>query len=54
MKENKKKKGFTILELIIIGIVLISFIVFLIIEMAAPESSVGDWVKNNVWDTEKH
>ena len=53
MKENKKKKGFTILELIIIGIVLISFIVFLIIEMAAPESSVGDWVKNNVWDTEK-
>ncbi len=51
--KSKKKKGFTIAEFIIIGVVLISFLVFLIIEMAAPASSVGEWVKENVWDTEK-
>ena len=50
---SKKKKGFTIVELIIIGIVIVSFLTFIIIEMAAPASTVGDWVKNNVWDTEK-
>ena len=51
--EKKKRKGFTIVELIIIGVVLISFLTFIIIEIAAPASSVGEWVKNNVWDTEK-
>ena len=51
--KSKKKKGFTIAEFIVIGVVLISFLVFLIIEMAAPASSVGEWVKENVWDTEK-
>ncbi len=51
--KDKKKKGFTIVELIVIGIVLITALVFIIIEMASPESTVGDWVKNNVWDTEK-
>ena len=52
-KKDKKKKGFSIVELIIIGIVLVTALVFIIIEMASPESTVGDWVKNNVWDTEK-
>ncbi len=51
--KNKKKKGFTIVELIVIGVVLATFLTFIIIEMTAPASSVGDWVKNNVWDTEK-
>ncbi len=51
--KSKKKKGFTIAEFVIIGVILITFLVFLIIEMAAPASSVGEWVKENVWDTEK-
>ena len=51
--ERKVKKGFTIAELIIIGIVLIAFITFIVIEIAEPASSVGSWVKKNVWDTEK-
>ena len=46
---SKKKKGFTIVELVVIGVVLITFLVFLIIEMAAPASSVGEWVKENVY-----
>ena len=55
MKDNKKKnkKKFTIIELVIIGIVITACIVFIAIEMAAPGSSVGSWVKENVWDTEK-
>ena len=51
--ERKVKKGFTIAELIIIGIVLIAFITFIVIEMAEPSSTVGSWVKKNVWDTDK-
>ena len=49
---SKKKKGFTIVELTIIGIVLITFLVFMVIEMASPASTVGEWVKENIWDTE--
>ena len=53
MKEKSKlKKGFTIAELIVIGVVLITFVTFIIIEMAAPESSFGGWVKANVWNTD--
>jgi small conductance mechanosensitive channel len=52
-KRKKNKKKFTIIELIIIGIVLTACIVFLAIEMASPSSDVGSWVKENVWDTEK-
>ncbi len=53
MKEKSKlKKGFTIAELIVIGVVLITFATFIIIEMAAPESSFGGWVKANVWNTD--
>ena len=51
--ERKVKKGFTIAELIIIGIVLIAFITFIVIEIAEPASTVGSWVKKNVWDTDK-
>ncbi|MBQ7641599.1 MAG: mechanosensitive ion channel family protein [Acholeplasmatales bacterium] len=55
MKDNKKKnkKKFTIIELVIIGIVITACIVFIAIEMAAPGSSVGSWVKENILDTEK-
>ena len=55
MKDNKKKnkKKFTIIELVIIGIVITTCIVFIAIEMAAPGSSVGSWVKENILDTEK-
>ena len=51
-KETKKKK-WTIIELIVIGVVLAAFITFIIIEIAAPGSEVGSWIKNNVWDTDK-
>ena len=53
MKEKSKfKKGFTIAELIVIGIVLITFVTFIIIEMAAPETPFGGWVKANIWNTD--
>ena len=50
---KKHKKGFTIAEIVVISLVLIVAMVFIIIEMAAPASTVGEWVKLNVWDTEK-
>ena len=52
--KNKKnfKKGFTIAELIVIGIVLVTFVTFIIIEMAAPETPFGGWVKANIWNTD--
>lgn len=53
MKEKKSKKAFTIVELSIIFVVIAAFITFIIIEMAAPATSVGEWVKENIWDTEK-
>ena len=53
MKEKKNKKVFTIVELSIIFVVIVAFLTFIIIEMAAPASTVGEWVKNNIWDTEK-
>ncbi len=53
MKEKKSKKAFTIVELSIIFVVIIAFLTFIIIEMASPASSVGEWVKENIWDTEK-
>ena len=51
-KETKKKK-WTIIELIVIGVVLAAFITFIIIEIVAPKSEVGAWIKSNVWDTDK-
>lgn len=53
MKEKKTKKRFTVIEFIIIGIVLAAFITFIAIEMAAPGTDVSNWVKDNIWDTEK-
>ncbi|MBQ9520727.1 MAG: mechanosensitive ion channel family protein [Acholeplasmatales bacterium] len=49
--KTKNKKAFTIVELVIIGVVLVTFLTFLIIEMAAPETPVGAWVQANVWNT---
>ncbi len=53
MKEKKTrlKKGFTIAELIVIGIVLVTFVTFMIIEAVAPESPFGSWVAEYVWNT---
>lgn len=52
-KNKKKKKGFTIVELIILGFVLATAITFIIIEMANPGASISVWIKDNVVDTEK-
>ena len=53
MKEKKTNKKLTIIELVLIAVVLIVFGTFIIIEMVSPGTAVSDWVKNNVWDTEK-
>ena len=49
--DKKKKKGFTIAEIIILALVISVFIVFVIIEMAAPGTSVSKWFKDNVINT---
>jgi len=49
--DKKKKKGFTIAEIIILTLVISVFIVFVIIEMAAPDTSVSEWFKDNVINT---
>lgn len=52
MKNKKKnKRKFTIAELIIIGIVLSTAIVFMIIEVTMPDIEMSVWLKNNVLDT---
>ena len=50
MENRKKKKKFTIVELIIIFAIIITFGVFIIIEIAAPESAVGKWMAD-IWNT---
>lgn len=49
--DKKKKKGFTIAEIIILTLVISVFIVFVVIEMAAPDNSVSEWFKDNVINT---
>ena len=53
MKNKKMKKGFTIVELVILGVVLVAALTFIIIEMANPGASISVWIKDNVVDTEK-
>ena len=48
---KNKKKAFTIAEIIIISVVLVTFLTLLIVEMAAPQSSFAEWIKVNVIDT---
>ena len=48
---KNKKKGFTIAEIVIISVVLVTFLTLLILEMAMPGSSIGEWIKANVIDT---
>ena len=52
-EKKSKKKKFTIIELIIIGIVLAAFITLIVIEMVAPNTDLATWVKDNVWNTEE-
>ena len=52
MKNKKKnKRKFTIAELIIIGIVLSVALVFIILEISAPDMEISVWLKENVLDT---
>ena len=48
---KNKKKGFTIAEIIIISVVLVAFLSVVIVELAAPASSFGEWIKTNIVDT---
>ena len=52
MEKKKGNKVFLIIELIIIALVLGAFIALLVIENVSPDTEVGKWVKQNVWDTE--
>lgn len=52
MEKKNGNKAFLIIELIIIALVLGAFIALLVIENVSPNTEVGKWVKQNVWDTE--
>ena len=43
---SKRKKGFTIAEIIILLVIIIAFFVLVIIEATAPNSSIGEWFKD--------
>ena len=49
--KKKNKRKFTIAELIIIGIVLSIALVFIILEISAPDMEISVWLKENVLDT---
>lgn len=52
-KQNKTKKIWSIIGTSIIILVLILFIIGFIIELAAPNTGIASWMKNNVWDISK-
>ena len=50
-EKKARRKKFTIIELIVIGIVIVAFAIFIIIGVAAPESEIGKWmIDNKVWN----
>ncbi|MBO5328283.1 MAG: hypothetical protein J6B04_03845, partial [Clostridia bacterium] len=47
---EKSKKILTIVELSVLGVFLLGFALCLISQLAAPESDLAVWIKDNVWD----
>lgn len=52
MNENKKK-AFLIAEIIILGLFVASAVFCVIAQLVSPDSALGIWVKENVWDIGK-
>ena len=52
-KQSKAKKIWSIVGTTIILVVLVLFIIGFIIELAAPNTGIASWMKNNVWDINK-
>ena len=48
--KKKRRKALVIIEIILGSIVLAMFIMAIVLEVAAPDSAFGIWVKENVWD----
>ena len=53
MDENKKKKAFLIAEIIILALFVAAAVVCVVSQLVYPESEIGIWVKNNIWDITK-
>lgn len=51
--ENNKKRRFLITEVCILVAFLVSFLTCIIVQLVSPESKMGLWVKENVWDIGK-
>ena len=51
--EQKKKKTFLIIEIVVLSLFLLLFAGCIISELAAPESAVAIWMKTNIWDVNK-
>ena len=55
-KEEKKKKNkqiAIIVEICVCAVVLLVFIALILLEVLAPATPLGGWVKDNVWNTEE-
>ena len=52
-KKKKNKKIAIIVESCICAVVLVIFIALILLEVLAPATPLGGWVKDNVWNTEE-
>ena len=50
---KKERKGLKVVELVLGAIILLALIGSLVLQLVSPESTLGLWVKNNVWDIDK-
>ncbi len=50
---SKKKKFFSILELIIGGLFILGWIACIVIELAFPNTEISNFIKTNIWDLDK-
>lgn len=50
MKNNKNKKAFLIIEIVLVSIVLAFFVACLAIQLIEPNGQYSIWMKENVWD----
>ena len=52
-KKKKNKKIAIIVEICVCAVVLLVFIALILLEVLAPATPLGGWVKDNVWNTEE-
>lgn len=53
MENKKSKKVIFWIEMAVLALFVIAFIACIIIELAAPDSAISIWMKENVWDVTK-